>query len=176
MRSAGDTGAESGRADDMAHGTRFSEAELERMAERFTSGDVELVGEPEVIETDDSGGTAVMSVRLPRNVIAQLKALADQQDTGATVIARDFIVEGLAAQPGRMTGSIPAAEVLQLLTTHGFVAPKNAPAKVTESTAKKAPPRVAAKATPIKVAAKAVRAKPARKLVAASDKRGRRTK
>ena len=40
-----------------------------------------------VIETDETGGTAVMSVRLPRNVIAQLKALAEQRKTGATVLA-----------------------------------------------------------------------------------------
>lgn len=163
----------------MAQGTRLSEAELERMAERFTSGDVELVGEPEVIETDETGGTAVMSVRLPRNVITQLKALAEQQDTGATVIARDFIIEGLAAQPGRMTGSIPVAEVLQLLTTHGFVAAtlsKNAPAKVAKSNTKKPPARVAAKATPSKVPSRAARAKPARKLAAASHKGSRRAK
>ena len=44
-------------------------------------------GEATVIETDETGGTAVMSVRLPRNVIAQLKALAEQRKTGATVLA-----------------------------------------------------------------------------------------
>lgn len=151
----------------MAQGTRFSEAELERMANQFTSGDVELVGEPEVIETDATGGTAVMSVRLPRNVITQLKVLAEQEDTGATVVARDFIIEGLAAQPGRMTGSIPVAEVLQLLAAHGFLgatAPKNAPPKITRSATKKAPVGVAARATP------------ARKLPAASHKRSRRAK
>lgn len=62
-----------------------------------------------------------MSVRLPRNVIAQLKALAEQRKTGATVLARDLIIESLAAQPGTMSGTIPVAEVLQLVTAHGYV-------------------------------------------------------
>lgn len=148
---------------------------MERTADQFTSGDVELVGEPEVIETDDMGGTAVM----PRNVIAQLKVLAEQEDSGATVVARDLIIEGLAAQPGRMTGSIPVAEVLQLLATNGFVgvtAPKNAPAKITRSATKKAPARIAKSATKKAPAGVAAGATPARKLPAASHKRSRRAK
>jgi hypothetical protein len=94
----------------------------------------------------------VMSVRLPRYVIAQLKAMAEQRTTGATVRVRDLIIEGLAAQPGTMSGTIPVAEVLQLLTAHGVVGHRTAPsaATTTKSTARKAPTRLAPKTAPIK--------------------------
>jgi hypothetical protein len=110
-------------------------------------------GEATVIETDETGGTAVMSVRLPRNVIAQLKALAEQRKTGATVLARDLIIESLAAQPGTMSGTIPVAEVLQLVTAHGYVIGGRravSAAKAAKSTARKAPTRLAAKSAPVK--------------------------
>jgi hypothetical protein len=119
-------------------------------------------GEATVIETDETGGTAVMSVRLPRNVIAQLKALAEQRKTGATVLARDLIIESLAAQPGTMSGTIPVAEVLQLVTAHGYVIGGRraaSAAKAAKSTARKAPTRLAAKSTPVKATAKTTRGK-----------------
>ena len=103
-----------------------------------------------------------MSVRLPRKVIAQLKALAEQRKTGATVLARDLIIEGLAAQPGTMSGTIPVAEVLQLVTAHGYVIGGRraaSAANAAKSTARKAPTRLPAKSAPVKATAKTTRGK-----------------
>ncbi|MDQ2837074.1 MAG: DUF1508 domain-containing protein [Actinomycetota bacterium] len=81
----------------MAHGTQHTEDELERLAEQFSQGEVEVSAEqPLVIETASGSGTAVLSIRLPRSVISALKAAAEEQGIGATVLARELIVAGIA--------------------------------------------------------------------------------
>jgi hypothetical protein len=119
----------------MAHGTKFSEAELAKLAERFGRGEVEPVGDPQTIEHEVSGGTTVLSVRLPRSAVSQLKALAEQRGIGATVFARDLIIAGLAAEPGGLTGAVPVEELLHLISAHGRA----------ETTADNSPSRVPAK-------------------------------
>lgn len=136
----------------MAHGTRYSETELAEMARRFQHGEVELVGKPETVETDETGGTAIMSVRLPRNVIAQLKLLAQERGVGATVLARDFILAGVLAQSESLTGSIPVAEVLRLAAAHGWVVSSVPEETSAERTTKASPSRATAVAAAKRIA------------------------
>ena len=82
----------------MTQHTTHPNEDLERSRDEFDSGDVR-VDETEqavVVETENSGRSAVLSVRLPVPVIALLKRTAEAQGLGATVFARHLIVSALA--------------------------------------------------------------------------------
>jgi hypothetical protein len=106
----------------MAHGTKFSEKQLERLAaEHEAETDVE--GEEEGWTYDDGSaekGTATISIRLPKSVIAELKRQAEDQDVGATVLARRWIIERLAGETNYGVGEpavVDAGELLEFVMT-----------------------------------------------------------
>jgi hypothetical protein len=81
----------------MAHGTKHTEEEIEDMAERFGRGDdgVAPDDEGELVASDDSKGSMTFTIRLPKSTVAALKAAAEREDVGATVLARRWITERL---------------------------------------------------------------------------------
>jgi hypothetical protein len=84
----------------MTYDTPYANEDLQRVRDEFDSGRVEVDDSepPSVVldEAESGGRSAVMSVRLPVRVIAQLKRAAEELDIGATVLARQLIVAGLA--------------------------------------------------------------------------------
>ena len=132
----------------MAHGTKYTEKQLEQLARRLGStplgGDADTV----VIESGDPDRTAVLSIRLPSTVISQLKVAADKRNTGATMLARELIIAGLAqdvADRGADAdlGTIEIADLLAFAVAHSRSARPSAPRK-----------RGGIKATPARAAAK----------------------
>jgi CBS domain-containing protein len=101
---------------EMAKGTRFSDEEMERIAAEHDRGEFETdVDRGEVIEADASGKTDVMSVRLPRSVIAALKSAAEERAIGATVLARELILAGLAeTNDAALSATITMRELIAL--------------------------------------------------------------
>ena len=82
----------------MTHDTPYINEDLKRIRDEFDSGQVHVdESEPvTVVETDHSGRSAVLSVRLPVSVITLLKRAAEEREIGATVLARHLITAGLA--------------------------------------------------------------------------------
>lgn len=72
-------------------------AELEQV-DHDTMGLADPDSEELVTVPDGDRGSTTMTIRLPRSVIAELKTLAVKQDTGATVLVRQWITERLAAE------------------------------------------------------------------------------
>lgn len=106
----------------MAYGTKFTEAELAEMADRFDHPTAEDEAADETAEwTYDDGSTATgsttMSIRLPITVLAALKIAAQDAGVGATVLARQWIVERLAAS-GALAGRVGVDELLAFIASH----------------------------------------------------------
>jgi hypothetical protein len=87
----------------MAHGTKYSQEELERMAAEHEAASDEPTNEDEWTYDDGSSeqGTGTITVRLPRSAIAALKREAIAADVGATVVARRWLLERLSQGGGR---------------------------------------------------------------------------
>lgn len=103
----------------MAYGTRFTRAELEQIA---AENEAPAPDDGTAAWTADDGtaasGTATMSVRLPVAVIAALKAAAEAEGTGATVLARRWITERLAATEPVSSATVNVADLLSFLAEH----------------------------------------------------------
>lgn len=95
----------------MAHGTRYTEEELEALATRYAESSPEPT-ESTVIETERTDRTAVLSVRLPIAVVAMLKSAAEDEGVGATVLARDFIIAGLTERGGLSDVSVSVVDLM----------------------------------------------------------------
>lgn len=83
----------------MSYDTPYVNENLDRLREEFDQGRVQVdETEPQAVVLDEKEGSrsVVMSVRLPARVITELKRAAEERDTGATVLARQLIMSGLA--------------------------------------------------------------------------------
>jgi hypothetical protein len=133
----------------MAHGTRYTEEELESLAGRYASGSPEPA-RSEVIETERSDRTAVLSLRLPVAILSMLKEAAEEAGTGATVFARDLIITGLSERRSLPSISVPVVDLMS------FAMMKAREAKPEgRTTQRAAAKKAAAKASPAKASAKA---------------------
>ncbi len=106
---------------DMAHGTRFMEKELEALAAARGRGAVDHEGTDDDWGYDDGSaatGTATMSIRLPRSMIAALKAAAENEGVGATVLARRWITERLVGAETAVPMVVDARELLDWVSSH----------------------------------------------------------
>lgn len=103
----------------MAHGTKFTKAELEQIAAENAAGSPD---DATAQWTADDGaaatGTTTMTLRLPVAVIAALKAAAEAEGTGATVLARRWITERLAQTPAVRAATVSVADLLTFLAEH----------------------------------------------------------
>ena len=89
------------------------------MAKDFEAGEFEVEPDSaEVIETDASEGTATISIRLPRSVIAALKSAAEEEGIGATVLARRWIMERLATSERAQPTFVDAAVLVDWVLSH----------------------------------------------------------
>lgn len=83
----------------MSYDTPYANENLDRLRDEFDNGQVQVdETESQVVVLDEKEGSrsVVMSVRLPARVITELKRAAEERDTGATVLARQLIMSGLA--------------------------------------------------------------------------------
>jgi hypothetical protein len=105
----------------VSYDTPYANEDLQRIRDEFDNGHVEVDGtDPQRVvdsEPSSSGRSAVMSVRLPVSVIAQLKQAAEGHDVGATVLARRLIIAGLAD----IERNLPRQVHLLLTVAHGQV-------------------------------------------------------
>jgi len=110
----------------MAHGTEYTEEELEALAVELPEHE-EALDDPAADWTADDGhtatGSSTLPVRMPVSMIAALKVAAMDADVGSTVLAREMIAEGLARRAmrgdvGSAMGSVPVSEILQLAMSH----------------------------------------------------------
>ncbi|MGV1030452.1 MAG: hypothetical protein ACOYBU_18395 [Dermatophilaceae bacterium] len=89
------------------------------MADEFDRGDYEVVdGATQVVESETADtGTAVLSVRLPRSAIAALKQAAAEEEIGATVLARRWLMERLTSEAPPSSGTVEVTDLLEWLQT-----------------------------------------------------------
>ena len=100
----------------MAHNTKFTESELEEIAARHAENDatedVAADGWWDVDDGQSATGSTTMTVRMPVSMVATLKARAERDGIGATVLARQLIAQGLAGESD--LGSVSVADILTL--------------------------------------------------------------
>jgi hypothetical protein len=97
----------------MAHGTKFTDEELERIAtEHETSSEEDESADWDYEDGRGATGSATITVRMPVAMIAALKTQAEAEGIGATVLARRLIAEGLA--DGLGSAYVAVADILNL--------------------------------------------------------------
>ncbi len=106
---------------DMAHGTKIRENELGALGAAPGRGDLDDGGTDDDWVYDDGSavtGTATMSIRLPRSMIAALKAAAEAEGVGATVLARRWITERLVGAEAAVPMVVDARELVDWVSSH----------------------------------------------------------
>lgn len=102
-------------------GTGMTREALESLADDFESGRLAMVDEDldEVRGVDEElTGSAPMTIRLPRALIARLKTRAVSEGVPTTVLARRLLTTAVAADPASDV-VITQADVWELFATRG---------------------------------------------------------